>query len=154
NLEVTGFFHETGKDSRGPIDVMHVFARSAGAPPEHFYRRRENSRWTAWETVKLDIQDGRVMPFVMNGRLRLFWPVIVERSDDREVTVGKNKSDDELNERPRKYLDIQIAWSDYRNGQWTPRRMAPEKCGLATGGKDILTTQALMGIDSSANWPT
>jgi hypothetical protein len=53
------------------------------------------------------------MPIVFNHRLYLFWPIFDEKTMDG---TGPN-------EESRSCYEIRIAWSEYRQGQWTPRKI-------------------------------
>ena len=60
--------------------VLHVFARTRGTPPVWYYRQRAEAepgvgKWTAWETVNLDIKSDNLLPVVWDQRLSsAMWP--------------------------------------------------------------------------------
>ncbi len=122
-LEICGMYHEVEKEApnetcKNTIDVFHVFGRTRGIPHIYYYRRRiatggETIYWTPWETVDLDIEGDHLIPVVWNRRLHLFWPIF----------TGKENKEEEIS----KYWEIQIAWSEYKNGKWTPNKVSKEK---------------------------
>ena len=61
-------------------EIDHVIARTAGAHRKYYYRRYEYGYWTAWEQIKLDIEDNPVLPVVWKGRLLLFWLRILKQA--------------------------------------------------------------------------
>lgn len=116
-LEIAGLYLQAA--SEGRPEVLHVFGRTYGTTtPQHYYRRRIDGRWTAWETVDLDITARQLLPIVWNRRLFLFWPVFTEVSPsaigDRPVA-------------PDRRFEIQLAWSELRRGEWRPKRVTPRR---------------------------
>jgi hypothetical protein len=124
-LEVVGMMRQMEEDDSGneTVDVLHVFGRtSSGTPRKYFYRRFdggfENGTWTAWERVELDITGEHVIPVVWNRRLLLFWPVFTKKAKPVELAP-----EDSLTATPpEEYWELQIAWSEYRNGAWSGKR--------------------------------
>lgn len=111
-LEVVGAYNEN--DTK----TLHVIARTKGAPTKYYYRRwHEARRWTPWEPVPLDIDAPVVTPVVYNRRLYLFW-FITQKLADEEVPGGDN------GQKPNRYLEIKLAWSQFRQRKWTPKRMS------------------------------
>ncbi len=140
-LEIVGVFHEPA-DANGSLlppldsetkDVLHVFGRTWGTPHVYFYRRRLNlgagiTSWTPWEKVNADIQGDHLIPVVWNRRMHVFWPVFTEKSEESTSSTGPP---------PKKYWEIQLAWSEYRNGKWTPKTLSAGPA-LRTGDNLIL----------------
>ena len=97
NLEVCGIHQENYDD--GSLKYLHVFGRTHNAPYKFFYRTwNEFKKWSAWETVPLDIrciEDGdnsgvHLIPVVWKSRLFLFWPefnVVQESQADTTQSV-------------------------------------------------------------------
>ncbi len=115
-LEILGSCREPAADGRPA--VLHVFGRTQGLAPTHYHRRRvDGGQWTAWQRIDVDITEPQLMPVVWNRRLYLFWPVFtegtvqVEPAPERPVT-------------PTRYFDIQLAWSEYRQGRWQPKQLS------------------------------
>lgn len=125
HLEVVGMVRQVEEDDSAneTVDVLHVFGRtSSGTPRKYFYRRFdggfENGTWTPWERVELDITGEHVIPVVWNRRLLLFLPVFTKKArseaiDPEDVLTPKL---------PEEYWELQIAWSEYRNGAWSGKR--------------------------------
>jgi Neuraminidase-like domain/Putative peptidoglycan binding domain len=109
---------------QNPIDVLHVFGRTAAIPHQHFYRRLSGGVWSAWERVDLDIDGDHLLPVIWNRRLHLFWAVLTEKQD--QPTKEQRAAGDD----PRKYWEIKLAWSEYRNKGWSPRRLSAESESL------------------------
>ncbi|MBI4538056.1 MAG: hypothetical protein HY704_00930 [Gemmatimonadetes bacterium] len=123
-LEIRGLYHQQETDADGTTDILHVFARTPGLPHRYFYRRREDaSTWTPWEELETEIEGDHLIPVVHNRRLMLFWPVFTEAADENTPE----------GEAPEKYWEIQLAWSEYRDGAWSAKKVSEE----------ALTTQAL-----------
>lgn len=115
-LDIMGMYAQ--KESG--VDILHVFGRTSGIPHRYFTRKRIDSRyWTAWEKIEVDIEGDHLIPMVWNRRLYLFWPVFSEKVYPKSVV---RESDEGV--APRKYLEIKLAYSEYRNGQWSSRKVS------------------------------
>jgi len=118
-LEIMGLYVE----KEDGLDVLHVFGRTPGIPHHYYYRRRVDSRhWTAWEKVELDIEGDHLIPVVWNRRLHLFWPIFTEKTVEQESITEPDQGTP-----PKKYWEIGLAFSEYRNKQWMAKRMIKEK---------------------------
>lgn len=116
-LEVAGVFHQPGEG--GAPDEYHVFARTHSDPPTHFYRKWVGqARWTPWQRLDLDIPGGQILPLIWNRRLYLFWPLFTRKAD--QPPTG-DKPAVSLNS----YFEIQLAWSEYRQDCWGPKKTTP-----------------------------
>jgi Tc toxin complex TcA C-terminal TcB-binding domain/Neuraminidase-like domain/Salmonella virulence plasmid 28.1kDa A protein len=113
HLKVCGMYEET--------DTFHVIAKTSGIPELYYYRRWEDqSQWTPWEKIELDIFNGEeiettaftergilITPIVHNRRLFLFWPLFKikkeppTKDDENQIETFKTKIDD-LNSNIRK----------------------------------------------------
>ncbi|RPJ61520.1 MAG: hypothetical protein EHM23_06595, partial [Acidobacteria bacterium] len=125
-LEIAGFYQEDD----GDIPVIHVFGRTPGAEPHgYYYRRYDYRQWTAWEKVNLDIPGDYLIPAVVNKRLFLFWPVFSEVADEtsnsKVSTPQANQVDVPLPKTSKK-LKLQMAVSEYRQGNWTPKKVSKD----------------------------
>lgn len=115
-LEVAGVFHQPGEG--GEPDEYHVFARTHVDPPTYFYRKWVGqARWTPWQRLDLDIPSGQILPLIWNRRLYLFWPLFTRKA--AKPTIG----DKPVEGKP--YFEIQLAWSEYRQGRWGPKKTTP-----------------------------
>ena len=122
NLDVVGVFHLD--DPEGGIATSHVIARAAGEGTEYYHRQWiRGGTWTPWEPLELDIGSEIIAPGVYKDRLFLFWAVT-----DRSGKRGGKKTD-----QPKEGLRARIAWSEFRNGAWTPVRMSALSEDLVVG---------------------
>ncbi len=105
-------------DPRERADVLHVFARTQGTPPIYYYRKFINHKqWTPWEKVQANIEGDHLIPVVYNRRLYLFWPLFREITDPNQV--------------PPRRLEIQLAWSEHKDGKWSAKKMTAQKLTTA-----------------------
>ena len=125
-LEVDGMFLE--EHQTGPADdIVHVVARTAGARRKYFYRRQSRNAWTAWEPIKLDIEDAPVIPVVWNGRLFVSWLRVLEGPPPSQAATSAT-TDKALNEvktselrtSGKRRMQAMLQWSEYFNGSWQP----------------------------------
>lgn len=113
-------------------DTLHVFAgTNGGSPTTYYYRTLSANRvWSPWEQVSLEIPDGHLVPVVMNGRIFLFWPVFTSTTDEdtNPQTVPTQASDGSYPPQnpPAKYWSIQMAYSEYQNGNWSPKKISAD----------------------------
>lgn len=121
-LEIVGMYRqqEPGDTARQlePIDILHVFGRTYTIPHIYFYRRLEGGVWSAWEKVDLDIEGDHLIPVVWNRRLYLFWSIFTEKSEQPTKEQGEEDKD------PNKYWEIKLAWSEYKNKSWSPKKVS------------------------------
>lgn len=124
-LDIVGMYvqKEPGTLDEPGVDILHVFGRTSGTPHRYYYRRRIDSRyWTAWEKVELDIEGNHLIPVVWNRRLYLFWAIFTEKAEQRESRISQSDSGTP----PKRYWEIKLAFSEYRNGRWTAKSIIEE----------------------------
>ncbi|MDR4497892.1 MAG: neuraminidase-like domain-containing protein [Candidatus Scalindua sp.] len=146
NLEIAGLFHQGDEEvhyrvKRSPyrgevrdrheessdnkVDILHVFGRTRNTPHIYYYRQRIDSNyWTPWERVDLDIQSNHLLPVVWNRRLYLFWPIFNEKTMDEDIPGDGEGT------KPIKYWEIKLAWSEYKSGKWSAKKVADEAIEL------------------------
>lgn len=126
-LEICGMYwqyedHQTGEAT----NILHVFGRTFETPHIYYYRQWvDQSTWTPWERMNLDITNGIVtdndtihlLPVIYNRQLYLFWPVFAEKSDT--ITNISNTPST-----PKMHLEISLAWSKYKQNKWTPKQIS------------------------------
>ena len=120
-LEIVGMYHQREylPDSLQPeIDILHVFGRTYTTTHIYFYRRLEDKVWSAWEKVDLDIEGDHLIPIAWNRRLYLFWAIFTEKSE--QPTKDQRKKDED----PIKNWEIKLAWSEYKNKSWSPKKVS------------------------------
>lgn len=106
-----------GAYNENDTGTLHVVARTKGAPQKYYYRRWfEGRRWTPWQPIPLDIEAPIVTPVVYNRRLYLFWFIT-------QVLAEESVPGDD-GHAPDRYLEIKLAWSQFRQRKWTPKRMS------------------------------
>ncbi|HWQ70174.1 MAG TPA: neuraminidase-like domain-containing protein [Patescibacteria group bacterium] len=117
-LEIVGMYHQVEEGT----DILHVFGRTQGGDPHIYYycRRVDATGWTAWEKVDLDIEGHHLIPVVWNRRLYLFWPIFTEKAEEPQDRV----TEEQQGESPKKYWEIQLAWSEYKNKKWAAKIMS------------------------------
>jgi hypothetical protein len=126
-LEISGMYYQENEEilHQENEKILHVFGRTRGIPHIYYYRRWENSAdWTPWERVDLDIEGDHLIPVVWNQRLYLFWPIFTEKANqptEQEKDAGSE---------PSKYWQIQLAWSEYKNGKWSAKKVSIETISL------------------------
>ncbi|MGC1121819.1 MAG: neuraminidase-like domain-containing protein [Candidatus Methanofastidiosia archaeon] len=136
-LEISGIYYQV--EMADQLDIsnvytssLHVFGKTRDTPHIYYYRRwirktfwKDNKlidegHWSPWERVDVDIEGNHLVPVVYNRRLHLFWPVF------REKVVEKIPTKENQPEKPEKYYEIQMAWSEYKDGKWLPKRISNE----------------------------
>jgi len=130
-LEIVGVY-EDDEDK-----TLHVFGRTFHNPYVYYYRRRGGvtRAWTPWEKVELDIEGDHLIPVIWNRKLMLIWPVFTDKALEKPITMpapsAKMDSADH-------YWEIQLAWSEYKNGQWSGKNLSEAVAFTAYKGDDIL----------------
>jgi hypothetical protein len=107
-------------------NVVHVIGRTYNTPHKYFYRTLANQMWTPWVPVTLDIEGDHVVAVVWKQRLHLFWVTFMVKAKKDATSQGssesyKKRGDDQMASPPQE-VDIQLNWSAYFQGTWTPRR--------------------------------
>lgn len=115
NLEMVGLFNDE------ETNTVHVFGRTYNIPHQYFYRKQQNNVWTAWEKVEVDIEGDHILPVVWNGRLMLVWGMFTEKQIQKPFITPK--VGDEIPP-PSVYLEIKLAWSEYKNGKWVGKKIS------------------------------
>jgi len=117
-----------------PTGTLFVFARTYGGTSSTWYFRTlgAGGRWSAWEKVSADISGDTIIPLVQNGRLYLYWPVFTSATDaDKQTQTqkaqGSSKGDISTSTPPPdKYWQVQLAFSEYRNGKWSGKNLSTD----------------------------
>jgi hypothetical protein len=118
-----------------PKKTLHVVARTYGGDPKTYFYRKfvENRRWTPWVKIDQDIASDHVVLTVFNHRVYLFWAVFSQKSDDVDtVKVPASPGGSESTftpDKPPKYWQIQLAFTEYKNGKWTPKKVSNDDAG-------------------------
>jgi len=120
--------------------MLHVIGRTFSAPHVHYYRQQiDSANWTPWTKVDADIQGDHVIPVVWNRRLYVFWPIFRVKQKEQPLTMPADGTPIEAGE---KVLEVQIAWSEYKSGQWSPKKLAnPFRSDLTHPQTDLTDAQ-------------
>lgn len=130
-LEIIAFFPDES------AKITHVLGRTKNIPHQYFYRKQENSIWSAWESVELDIQGDHVLLVVWNTRLMVFWGEFEEKqepSNGISLTLSKgaveNGGEIKSTSSPQKFLEMKLNWSEYKHGKWGAKRVSEEPLAI------------------------
>jgi hypothetical protein len=122
-LDVCGHFHDFEEDK----DVLRVIARTQGEPPVYYMRKWvDSSHWTAWEKVDLDIKSDHILPVVWNNKRYVFWANVTVKNDQHNQPVPPPQAKSEPPPNPRTHLEVQLAWSQFKQGKWQPAQAGPQ----------------------------
>ena len=128
-LDVCGYFH----DLEDGQDVLRVLARTQGSPPVYYTREWvDSSRWNAWQKVDLDIVSDHLLPLVWNGRQYIFWAIVTVKADQHNQPIPPAATSPLPPPPPNFHLEVQLAWSQYKQGKWQAKQTAPQT--LVFGG--------------------
>ncbi|HEV7230706.1 MAG TPA: neuraminidase-like domain-containing protein, partial [Bacteroidia bacterium] len=136
NMLVAGIFIDD------PGQKIHVFSRTRNAPFFFYYRyyKTDEQTWFPWSKIQTDIpsydvvgSDNKVTangcyltPVVFNNRLLIFFPQLVKKTKPSSAANGTKIADIGNGKTPgdiqaEEYWEIKLAWSELRNGKWTPK---------------------------------
>lgn len=117
DLEVCGMFQDIHKNE------VHIIAKTNSFPQKYYYRKLDKyKKWCAWQKLSFDIPVIRddntnnvdegihVIPVVWKNRLFIFWPEF-----------------DKVQEGEYYFLNIKLAWSEYKNGKWMSKKISTNK---------------------------
>ncbi|MDB5200365.1 MAG: hypothetical protein JWO92_2328 [Chitinophagaceae bacterium] len=119
-LDVSGYYYEE------ETYTLYVFARTYDDPHLYYWRKWvEDSYWTPWEKLDLEINATHVIPLVINRRLYLYWPDFREKSVETSSTnvPQVNQSSFPI-DKPQKFWEIRLSVSEFRNKKWTPKKIS------------------------------
>ena len=142
------------------LKYLHVFARTHNAPYKFFYRTwNEYRKWSAWETVPVDIrciEDGyasgvSLLPVVWKGKLILFWPEFIEKQVPPSMGSKSPEAaakDPISTMKAEKYWEVRLAWSEYIDGKWSAKQVSKEFInqypdGEVSAPQDLLFTASI-----------
>ncbi len=154
-LEIQGVYRELNWTTDPPNwysgwyrENLHVFARTRSEPRVHYYRWQiDEAEWTPWERMDLDIEGRHLVPCVLDRRLYLFWPVFSEGN-----SIPPNGG--QPNQQPQKTWEVRLAWSERKNGRWTPKKTSPKiALGLSTGRPDDLAEVSFRAVGPDDTQP-
>lgn len=162
-LEICGLYvqvPEPGSDDR--YNTLHVIGRTFNTPHHYYYRRYQYDptfpqltwdfaelklintveggfkEWTPWEKIPVDIEGDHLIPVFWNRRLYIFWPIFTEKAEE--------PSSPNTNEAVKKYWEIKLAWSEYRNDKWSSKQLSDQ--GTNTPANRALPKKAWISFKS------
>ncbi len=118
NLEIVAVYPDT------LTNIIHVIGRTKNLPHQYYYTKQFNSVWSAWEKVQLDIEGDHIFPVVWNNRLMLFWGIFSEK-EENSGGFKVPSSGDIIPPAPKSIL-INLAWSEYKNGNWSSKKQTKD----------------------------
>jgi hypothetical protein len=117
-LDIIGVYNE---EVANKTFTSHVIGATHADPPVYYYRRwHRQTEWTPWERVPVDLATRIAVPAVHQGRLYIFWALFTNTALPTEF----ENEDAPPAADPKVSINAQVAWSEYRNGQWTPKRVS------------------------------
>ena len=141
-LDIVSLFNQPADP--GPpatVNTLHVIGRHHGKPKKYFYRTFSNGIWSGWLPVTPDIEGDHVVAVVWRGRLTVFWLKFLVQGGSAPLTPPPQANSDgnngstpltSLNANdlsnvlaaapPPKTVQVQLNWSEYYQGKWTPRK--------------------------------
>ncbi|KAI0454544.1 hypothetical protein F5B21DRAFT_524574 [Xylaria acuta] len=155
NLNVQAYLWERGPANAGNF---HFFARTRTSPYQLYYRQMQVidfgerfPRWKPWEKLELSVRPfeadstGKavedpgcyMIPVIVRGRLYLFIPQLERKvspanTPNESISTLAKKTPSELTNSEH-HWEIKLAWSEYRNGKWSPAVTSPASVRV---GKD------------------
>ncbi|MCP4407030.1 MAG: hypothetical protein GY807_04590 [Gammaproteobacteria bacterium] len=124
-LDVCSLYHEEDRQ------VLHTFARTFSEPHIYYHRYKDTKTgvWAAWKKIEINIEGDHLIPVVHNGRLFLFWAVFMEKDA---------------------FWDINIFWSEYKNGKWSSRKSRSNKPLFSFELRDVHISERISGFPRSS----
>ena len=141
-LDIVSMFNQAAAPGDpSSTNTLHVIGRHHGKPMKYFYRTFSNEIWSGWLPVTTDIEGDHVVAVIWRGRLHLFWLTFAVRGAITPPTQAQAASADPtppttkltdlsfsdlapmvVSAKPPRTVQIQLNWSEYYQGKWTPRR--------------------------------
>jgi hypothetical protein len=142
NLKVFGLFVKKSTDPSSSAIGVHIVARRMNAPYD-WYSRDYNidGTWSPWVKMPVDIPNydaedisgspvgsgSLIAPFYWQNRPVIFFLHLVQKSqnvDDSDKLSDRWGQDAKSQIRSRTYFQINLGYSKYDNGKWTPKEMS------------------------------
>ncbi|KAH8688006.1 hypothetical protein BGZ60DRAFT_476567 [Tricladium varicosporioides] len=172
DLETVSYIWDKGENYQGKF---HFFARTRTSPYIYYYRTMEITGqdfvkvfWQPWSKMDVDIpvqevdSDGKKLavpgcylsPVLFRNRVFLFIPQLTLKSLPN-AGVGKKSATQVGNEpvndnAPQKYWEVQIGWTEFRNGKWSPKEVS--QATLSVANSSYAKLMQLPGIGDFKFW--
>ncbi|MEX8518445.1 MAG: neuraminidase-like domain-containing protein [Leptothrix sp. (in: b-proteobacteria)] len=121
-------------DDNNHLKSTYIFARTVYEPRIYYFRKFQileptnpsNSIgvWGNWQELELDIEGEHHFSIVWKGRLLLFWAIFSQ--DSGVPSAGELKNSTTSPTPPQKHWTLKLAWSEYKSGAWSTRRILSE----------------------------
>lgn len=129
-LNIAGAFH----DQANGADVLHLFGATSTEPPAYYYRtirqlkKPENTQYSAWEPINVQIPARAVSPVVVQGRLIVLWLETTTRQLS-DIKDGSSKFSGYRHTVRTKFTQLRL------DGRWSPPQtlQVSDSSGAATG---------------------
>jgi hypothetical protein len=150
-LEQCSICYIPGDAAQNTPELVHLVARTAGATRKYFYRHCEAGAWSAWEQIKLDIEDEPITLIVWRDRLLLFWVRVIQQKEptpdvpqsdayDGENLAGttvsaiKAGATSSMSQSPPQVtVRVVLCFSEYRDGKWQATKTSSVERAPALG---------------------
>jgi hypothetical protein len=129
-MEILGTCSEY--DDQNRLLASHLFGRTLSEPRGYYHREFRKVEpegvggslglWSSWQAIAVDIEGDNLIPVIWQGRLFLFWAILITEADDppaAQLQQGQGGP-------PTKYWRLKIGWSELKSGAWTGRRLAQD----------------------------
>ncbi|KAK0651020.1 hypothetical protein B0T16DRAFT_453525 [Cercophora newfieldiana] len=133
-------------DYTDPLQTIHLFCRTRTAPYSFYHNKYASGRWSSWSKMAIEVpvytvEDDNPMggsmgksgvyfaPMAFNGRILVFIPQIMKKTQAPSMDNDTFASGEGKTPKPAVALtgwQIQMSWTEYRNGAWTPRKLCPD----------------------------
>ena len=137
NMQVCGMYQDEA------TNTLHVFSRTHTEPYRYYYRNRDQyNHWSSWEKVSVDIKpvkynrEGKdysgvhLVPVVWKKRLLLFWTEFMEKTEPSSGSGNTAQAEANTTQLykldPAKHWHVNLAWSEYKDGKWSPKELSKE----------------------------
>ncbi|KAI0890803.1 putative toxin subunit [Annulohypoxylon nitens] len=157
DLDVQAYLWKKGEEDY--TGTFHFFGRTRTAPYIYYYRTLEiaispSGRsikifWQPWTKIDVEVPvyevdaEGKLLPesgsylipALYGERVFLFFPQITLKtspntsSNDEPIANMGDKTPSDV--KPTKYWQIQMGWTERRNGQWTPKQISQATLEIA-----------------------
>ena len=139
NVESAAITYLSDLDGVGNLDVracyydvntfiFHVIARVRGSNSYYYRTCTNENSWSAWTEVNVDISGDCLLAFVRNNRLYLAWPLFTEYTQQSSTldvpSAGSSVTVPSV--APQKQYQVQLATSQYVNGNWQPKTVSQQ----------------------------
>ncbi|GJC89483.1 hypothetical protein ColLi_12321 [Colletotrichum liriopes] len=139
NLYPVSLYVETVPGKIDAAQQVHIFARTASTPFEHYHRVYDlvTKQWTPWVKMNVEIPhyvdpEGRtgsyLVPAKVGNRLVVFAPQITNRIVEPPRTPLVLKKDSAISiPAVNSYLEIRMSFTEYQSeGKWSPRVLSAD----------------------------